>query len=56
MSQDVLIAQLKYSAKNADLFSLTSSGLSVLMAALATVSPGNTIKVRSIKQSTLFLS
>lgn len=54
MNQDVLIAQLKYTSKNADLFCMTSSGFSVLMSALGTVAPGNNLKVRAIKQSIHF--
>ena len=49
LEKDALICQMKYTAKKDSLFSLTTSGLSVLLAALGTVTPGNNIKLRAIK-------
>lgn len=47
--KDVLVCQMKHTAKKDSLFSLTTSGFSVLLSALGTVTPGNNIKLRAIK-------
>jgi hypothetical protein len=57
LEKDIITAQIKYTSKKDKLFSLTTSGLSVLLAALGTVAPGNNIKLRAIKQGiSLFTS
>ena len=51
MEEDWLISQIKYIPRKNDLFSLTSGALGVLLTALGTIKPGNTIKVKASRQS-----
>lgn len=55
LSEDFLIVQMTYSQKKDDLFSLTTSGLSLLWASLGTFIQGNNLKIRATKQSKLIL-
>ena len=50
LSQDCLIVQVRYAVRREELFSLTGKGLSVMLAALGTVTPGNDLKVRATRQ------
>jgi hypothetical protein len=50
LERTILIAQLKYTFRRDELFSLTSSGFSTFFAALASTYPGNNLKVRALKQ------
>lgn len=50
LERTILIAQLKYTFRRDELFSLTSSGFSTFFAALSSTYPGNNLKVRALKQ------
>ena len=52
ISQDYLILQTKNASKKSDLFSLTSSGVGLVLTALGAVFLGNDVKVRATLQST----
>ena len=55
LSEDFLIVQMTYTEKKDDLFSLTTSGLSILWASLGVFLQGNNLKIRATKQSNLIL-
>lgn len=52
ISQDYLILQIKNTSKKNDLFSLTSSGIGLVLTALGAIFLGNDVKVRATLQST----
>jgi len=51
LGQDFLIAQMNYSAKKDELYSLTTSGISVVWASLGFLIQGNNLKIRGTRQS-----
>jgi hypothetical protein len=51
LSEDFLIVQLNYFPKKDELFSLTTSGISVLWASLAVLLQGISLKIRGTRQS-----
>ena len=55
LSEDFLIVQMTYTEKKDDLFSLTTSGLSILWASLGVFLQGSNLKIRATKQSNLIL-
>jgi hypothetical protein len=51
LGEDLLIVQIKYNPRKAELFSLTRGTVGPLLAALGTVSSGNNLKLRASRQS-----